>query len=237
MLENRADGGAGTKPSKETFDAWSSTPSIRAGRYWERDAKGGADIVRVVVDADRLISDGTPGKARWKQLRADPVDLLLIARIGAYQSRVVKDGVRLTSWGPESAALWEQGARESLAAIGSSAKRIVILRDIPRPPSDVPGCLSEHTKDPQACAFLLTPRSLHPDAGLAEAEARAGGDRVSFADLTGVVCPGGLGTRCPVVTKDGVIKYRDDHHMTITYARTLASALGRAIDAARPLGG
>lgn len=48
---------------------WISTPSIRSGRFYERDAGGDPNVIRVVVTVDDLIRDGVPGKREWKEAR------------------------------------------------------------------------------------------------------------------------------------------------------------------------
>lgn len=63
------DSTAGMLDAPETFDVWISTPSIQSGRFYERDANGGADVLRVVVTIDDLIAEGIPGKAAWKAAR------------------------------------------------------------------------------------------------------------------------------------------------------------------------
>ena len=45
-------------------------------------------------------------------------------------------------------------------------------------------------------------------------------------DFNDLIC-GGKG-RCPVV-RDGIIVFRDHHHLTATFARSLAPALDRAL--------
>jgi len=45
--------------SPTSLDVWISTPTLEAGDFYERDVKGGDDVVRVVVDIDELIADPT----------------------------------------------------------------------------------------------------------------------------------------------------------------------------------
>lgn len=60
------DSTEGMLDAPETFDLWISTPSIRSGAFYARDAKGGDGVIRLVVTVDDLIADGVPGKAEWK---------------------------------------------------------------------------------------------------------------------------------------------------------------------------
>jgi hypothetical protein len=57
----------GMLASPETLDVWISTPSIRSGRFYERDIDSGPELIRKVVTIDDLIADGVPGKVKWKE--------------------------------------------------------------------------------------------------------------------------------------------------------------------------
>lgn len=59
----------GMLDAPETFDLWISTPSVKSGDFYERDAHD-ADphLIRAVVTVDDLIAEGIPGKAAWKEL-------------------------------------------------------------------------------------------------------------------------------------------------------------------------
>jgi len=63
------DSTEGLLDAPESLDLWISTPSIRSGRFFEREARGGEDVIRSVVTVDDLIADGIPGKAEWKARR------------------------------------------------------------------------------------------------------------------------------------------------------------------------
>lgn len=41
----------------ESMDFWISTPSLQSGDFYDRDVKGGPDVIRVVVTVDDLIAD------------------------------------------------------------------------------------------------------------------------------------------------------------------------------------
>lgn len=66
------DSTAGMLDAPETLDLWISTPSIEAGKFWERDTKGGDGVVRAHVTVDDLINDPESSeeqrdaKAAWK---------------------------------------------------------------------------------------------------------------------------------------------------------------------------
>jgi hypothetical protein len=101
--------------------------------------------------------------------------------------------------------------------------RVAILIDTPRSEHDVPACLARHPKEIEDCT---TPK----DAALGwrhrirEVEAR----RLSGApviDLSTSICPT---DPCPPIIGRRMV-YRDHHHLTATFARSLARDLDAAI--------
>jgi hypothetical protein len=102
--------------------------------------------------------------------------------------------------------------------------RIALLADTPISRFDVPSCLSGHLRDVRDCA---TDRAyaLGSDPGARERVAAAL-TGAAFVDLADVICPGK--GACPVVI-DGMIVYRDDHHLTATFSAALAPVLGERL--------
>jgi peptidoglycan/LPS O-acetylase OafA/YrhL len=101
-----------------------------------------------------------------------------------------------------------------------------ILVDTPVSRYNVPSCLSRHRSDVRPCQ---TSRSyaLGPSPGVVERTA-AVELGATLVDMTPFICPG---DPCPVVL-DGMIVYRDSHHMTATFAVSLQASL----EASLPLG-
>ena len=96
----------------------------------------------------------------------------------------------------------------------------VILVDTPISRYNVPTCLSSHRSDVRPCetdrAFAL---GQYP--GIVETVA-ANALRATLIDLTPILCPGG--GACPVVI-NGMIVYRDNQHMTATFAASLRASI------------
>jgi hypothetical protein len=107
--------------------------------------------------------------------------------------------------------------------------RIALLADTPISRYDVPACLSRNLKDIRRCAsdraYALGAK---PNARQRVAARLTGAALVSLSD---VICPGK--GRCPAVV-DGMIVYRDDHHLTATFAASLAPILGERLPAFGP---
>lgn len=160
------------------------------------------------------------------------VDSILISRFYIGGRMVVDDAgdrVDEANVGP----LWRAAARRTFRRLAPLADQVVVLRDTPRPPWSVPRCISENIGDPSKCDFPRAP-AIYRDAALfaAERAGAAGLRKVYGADLTDAVCPR---DPCRAVTARGVITYRDNHHLTGTYSRSLGRQLGAALDEARRL--
>jgi hypothetical protein len=155
--------------------------------------------------------------ATWRanviaNLKADPPDLTVFgfSHEGIYPAIRAMVGVE-----PESEAL----AR----AIQSTPGPHLVMLDTPRTDVDIPGCIARHPKDVGACAI---PRAMAFTKVFAAREARVVElTDVGLVDLTPAVCPA---TPCQVV-RNGMILYRDNHHMTATFSASLAPALDAAL--------
>jgi hypothetical protein len=131
--------------------------------------------------------------------------------------------------GIRAARLADAGQRNAGRAMGREIGRldsaVAIIVDNPRTDVDIPACLSKHPRDVHACAI---PREVAfgPQFGVMERVA-ARRSRAGIIDVTASICPS---TPCPVVLH-GMLPYRDTHHLTATFVRSLAPAFDVAIDA------
>jgi hypothetical protein len=160
------------------------------------------------------------------------LDAVVIARWSDYRRlALTADGSRVRD-DSVFASLWQQGMRRTIQQLGANGRRVIMLRDTPLAPRDIPSCLSEHAKKPTACAFR-TAAAAHRDAALLAAEKAAARARLVTVDLTDAICPTAT---CQVVTPTGMIKYRDEHHLSARFGaslwKTLAQRLERRLPAA-----
>lgn len=98
--------------------------------------------------------------------------------------------------------------------------RVLVLGPVPDPHTTVPVCLSGHLDDALACSPDRATGL--DDAGMAaEAAAvrRGGGQYASLAEL---FC---TARRCPVIVGTDLV-FRDDNHVTVSYAQRLSPVLG-----------
>jgi peptidoglycan/LPS O-acetylase OafA/YrhL len=129
--------------------------------------------------------------------------------------------------GPEMLNDSDNDPRVQGLALASFLRRLpapaAILVDTPESYYDVPVCLSGNAADirrcqtPRRAAFGWRYRILEQTA------ARATGAKV--VDLSAATCPR---DPCPVVV-DGMLVYRDSHHLTATFAASLAPTLYAAL--------
>ena len=105
----------------------------------------------------------------------------------------------------------------------------VVIADVPYPGQDVPECLARNLKDTRACAAPARNRF----AGGSPARERqaadsSGGVMLDFYDL---ICKNH--DRCLPIRNDMIV-WRDHHHLTATFSRSLAPALDRALQKVVP---
>jgi peptidoglycan/LPS O-acetylase OafA/YrhL len=104
-----------------------------------------------------------------------------------------------------------------------TSSRVVIIQDPPLPTAEnVPDCLSSNLSDYRKCAYSRRVGFGSAMGTREQAAAKATG--AGLIDLTAAICPG-TGD-CPVVI-DNMIVWRDEHHLTATFA----TSLGPFIDA------
>ena len=113
------------------------------------------------------------------------------------------------------------------AAVGRMLKRLsgptLLIVDTPYAGQDVPGCLSAHRDDVDVCAIPRRTAWYDHLGAVEKVAAQAAG--IGRIDLTSRVC---VADPCPVVV-DRMIVFRDPGHLTATFSRSLAPALGAAI--------
>ncbi len=158
----------------------------------------------------------------------DDLELVIVSQSSGQRGAVVDEGERDLD-DRRFARTWGEGAARSFARLTDAADHVVVLRDTYWSPEDVPGCLSANTDDPSACALTRAEHG-NRDEPMFDATAAVAPPEVSFLDPRPLVCSD---DPCAMVTADGIIKYRDRHHLTETFSLQLADELGRAIDEVR----
>jgi hypothetical protein len=105
-------------------------------------------------------------------------------------------------------------------------RTVLVIRDTPLPAEDVPLCLLRNPDDYAKCSGSVN--DLLQRDPLAEAARTFDSPRVRVADMTNYFCPQG---QC-LGAIGRIVVYRDNSHVTATYARSVAPYLeGHLLDA------
>jgi peptidoglycan/LPS O-acetylase OafA/YrhL len=148
------------------------------------------------------------------RLNAHPPDLVIV-----HMSRWVYNlNVADAGYGAHGRAM----GREMLKI--PSQSHVVMIQDIPDPWNfSVPECLSSHLSDYRGCAYARTGAVAYSSYyGKREAIASSTA-HVPLIDLSSWICPPS-GNTCPAVM-NGMIIFRDQHHLTATFAKSLGPGL------------
>ncbi|MFI7607507.1 acyltransferase family protein [Micromonospora sp. NPDC049366] len=130
------------------------------------------------------------------------------------------NGVALTG-----AASWQariDAMRDTWTRYADTGLRTLVIRDVPYPGIDIPECVSKNPRKLTRCAV---PREEALQLSGAQVEAAKGVKGIRLLDFTDAICPA---QRCaPVI--GGVLIYRDQGHLTATYARSMAPRVRDAL--------
>ncbi len=117
---------------------------------------------------------------------------------------------------------WRDGLRATFAALRDSGITPVLVEDTPYPNQDVPTCLSANRSSVTGCNITVS-AGFRPDmVEMREDFAREG---VPLLRTRQWFC---TATQCPVIVGN-LLVYRDDNHMTVTWARFVAPLLDAAV--------
>ena len=112
----------------------------------------------------------------------------------------------------EGQRAWQEGFRQTIDKLVAAGARVVVIRDIPPTDKDYKICLLKGLPCVVPRAQALTYRAIDAEV------AREFDPRVTLLDLTDRFCD----AKGCAPMRDGIIVYRDDDHMTSTYAVTFA---------------
>jgi hypothetical protein len=155
--------------------------------------------------------------ARIQALHPALVVLGFSREYGIPDDRVVVDG-----------AAWMQGLSSMMATLRATGAQVVLMGDVPYPQSGlVPNCLSAHLTSTTACTMPKQYPYFNP-SGVGQEEAAAAAAGAGYIDTQPWFC---AGTSCAVIV-DNLLVYRDDNHITATYARWLTPVIGADLEEA-----
>ncbi|WP_051681785.1 acyltransferase family protein [Cellulomonas sp. HZM] len=126
--------------------------------------------------------------------------------------------------GGAAAELAADGLARTWQRLTDAGSRVVAIADTPWVGIDVPECVATHQRS-WATACTVDAAAAERRSGTAQQEAAARATGVPVVDLTALVCPAGT---CPAIIGEALV-WRDAHHLTATYDRTLAPALAEQL--------
>jgi peptidoglycan/LPS O-acetylase OafA/YrhL len=201
-----------------------------------------------VADAPELVGPGPDRRGReCAAYREATVRRMIalrpdVAVLSSYDEYVTRDagvsGDRVSDGGISPAA-WGRGLHRTYARLAGAGVPVVAIRGTPYPGFDVPACLSRRAAGlpmADACEYVRD-EALHGPARAALLSAvrdvAARGMPVAAIDLAGEVC---AAPRCGGM-RDGRVVFTDGNHLTASFTRATAGALGARLDAAlAPMG-
>jgi peptidoglycan/LPS O-acetylase OafA/YrhL len=155
-----------------------------------------------------------------KMIGADRPDLVIMSNRTDYYKMLDNPEISPLINYIQKEYIWKAGFRSIIQKFLSANIQILIIRDIPRARSAYRKCLGmgETCESPRTKAFANNPP-------LDQEVASEFGDRVIFADFSDEFCS----KESCAVTKNGIIIYRDSHHLTPSIAATFAPQMAKLL--------
>jgi hypothetical protein len=210
----------------------------RAGREhgWRVDAmvKGGCPVADMAEQGTARFARYYRECARYREAMLRRIVAMRPAAVvlSSWDHYMPPDG-RAEDW-QVSPAIWERGLRRTYARLSAAGIRTIVLRDVPRTGFDVPACLSRRAaRLPFAGDCTYERATSLSRVAIAAQDAAVRGLPVHVLDMNDRICDV---PRCEVV-RNGAIVFTDDNHLTASFSRTLAPALGERVAAAMHVGG
>lgn len=129
----------------------------------------------------------------------------------------------------ESKEEWERRIRVVLDSLVDVSQEVFLIRDVPRLSESGPECLSRmRWKDADAsevCGVLRSGIGEAEPVYVAEKAATVGYGNARTIDLNDRIC---LTEACQI-SVGGLVKYKDDHHLSATYSQSLAQPLSQLL--------
>jgi len=144
--------------------------------------------------------------------------------LASWDHYIPPDG-RIEDW-QVTPEMWRRGLRRTYERLIAAGIETIAIRDVPRTGFDVPACLSRRAAAlpfARECVYerraSLVPRAIEAQGAAALRLP------VHIIDMNDQIC---ANVRCPVV-QGGVVVFTDDNHLTASFSRSVAPALGERI--------
>ncbi|HTX01326.1 MAG TPA: SGNH hydrolase domain-containing protein, partial [Acidimicrobiales bacterium] len=120
---------------------------------------------------------------------------------------------------------WMNGLAEMIRTLRSTGADVVVIGPVPYPPFDVPDCLAAHLYNPYVCS-MPDKAPWYDAAGVAAEEKVVQAAGATYVDVQRWFCSAAT---CYTLIGNKVA-YRDDNHISATYASWLAPALAAELE-------
>lgn len=157
-----------------------------------------------------------------ERIRAERPDLVVIALATSLNVPIMVDGESVTD--QARAPYLRSGLVRTINEIKSSGAKVVVIGDQTLAPFTPADCVTENLDNLRSCIFMKKKKR-----GLAYDRDAARQTGSTLIDPVPKLCRRKL---CPSVIGD-VVVYRDDYHLTATYATTLAPWIARMLPPVR----
>ena len=147
------------------------------------------------------------------QMVADGVQVVFVAHF----ERLLSASTRKPMWQKE----WREGLQGTVTEIESRGMKPVLMQDTPYPGQDIPTCLSRSYTNIQQCSPSVRV-AYRDDMNEMLVDFDRAGQQVLWVKEWFCIT-----TLCPTVVGN-VLVYRDDNHMTVTFASLIAPLLDAA---------
>lgn len=148
-----------------------------------------------------------------------PIDTIVFSRASSH-AEIVLDGSNVLP-STQIDELWKAAFTRTIERFASLAKNVILIRDPPWLDFDPIGCLSLNRQSPSECNFERTP-ALRDDWILDMELEDPVSREITVVDPTDAICPV---EDCSLISDEGMIIYRDTHHLTRSFTLSLVPEL------------
>lgn len=150
-----------------------------------------------------------------KKMRADGVKVVLVVHF----DRLLSAANQLPIWQKD----WRDGLQTTINELRRIGAEPVLFADTPYPGRDVPTCLSSNINSVQSCTLAVS-KSFREDIAEVRTDLSVE-NNVALLQTQDWFCTRAV---CPTIVGN-ILVYRDDNHVTTTYAEFLAPLMGSTL--------
>jgi hypothetical protein len=151
-------------------------------------------------------------------------DVVFVSNLTDYSGLIADRKTGEVLRGGAADAAWRRGFRTVLTSLTRAGIPVVVIRDTPRTFKSFAACLAEGGGS--ACD---RPRGQALGASPDLDVAREFGNSLAILDLSDRICDAAM---CPT-TRDGMLVYHDQNHLTATFAATLSADFRKMLASSR----